>query len=911
MTTETIEPIKAGQSLTNASQLYLFLSQINRMIMKVADEETLFKEACCIAVNSGKFTMAWIGLLDEETKKLVPVAYAGNERNYLSTIKIAAADNVPEGRGPTGRALRDGKYIFCNNIETDPEMAPWKKEAINRGYLSSIALPIKKSGKVIGSFSLYAPVVNFFNKEEIELLEETTADISFALEVFKEEKLRKKAEDELLKSQLRYQTLTESSPVGIFHTDASGYTTYVNPRWCKISGMCADDALGNGWLNAVHTEDKEALIRGWEQATTIQNLSISEYRFMRSDGTVAWVLGQAVPERNIENDIVGYIGTITDITERKKSEEKIAEIYKEKQTALNRINDGMVSVDNDWRFTFLNDAALSTHPLEKEQVLGKVIWDIHPEMKSTIFWDKYHEAMETKQPVEFESSYPAMHTWFSVKVYPSQDGLTIFYKDISNSKKTEAILIKNEIRLRKAQEIGKMGYWEQELDGDMVWASKAAKWIYGFPPTEGEIALKKITSCVIDWQIVKTAFTDLIEHNKEYKIEFRIYPADGTAIKYISALAELERNEKGEPVRIVGTLQDITERINAQNEIIKEKNLSDSIINCLPGAFYLYNRKGKFLRWNRNFEEVTMFEPEEIRHMHPLDFFDTNEKELIAQKIANTFNSGEDSVLADLLSKTKEKIPYYFTGTTIEYEGETCLMGVGLDFSERTRAQQKIKETTEQLRHLTTHLQTVREEERKRIGREIHDELGQQLTAIKMDIAWIDKKIPEETVLLKSKLKNVIGLLDGSNKSIRRILSELRPGILDDRGLLDAIEWLGRQLTANAGIPVQFTSNESDIKLPEQISTCIFRVYQEALTNIIRYANAGKVLTSLRIAGDNIEVSIADDGKGFDPNSVQSDKSFGILGMKERVHSLGGKFELTSSVGKGTKISISLPVFLQ
>jgi signal transduction histidine kinase len=296
--------------------------------------------------------------------------------------------------------------------------------------------------------------------------------------------------------------------------------------------------------------------------------------------------------------------------------------------------------------------------------------------------------------------------------------------------------------------------------------------------------------------------------------------------------------------------------------------------------------------------------------LHPLDFFDTDEdKAIIAQAIADTFNYGEANVQADLVPKTKEKIPYYFTGTTIEYEGNTCVAGLGIDFSERTKAQQKIKETTEQLRQLTTHLQTVREEERKRIGREIHDELGQQLTAIKMDIAWIDKKIPEETVLIKSKLKNVIGLLDGSNKSIRRILSELRPGILDDRGLLEAIKWLGRQLTANTGIQVQFTSNETDLKSPEPIATCIFRVYQEALTNIMRYADATNVQASLNIVSDNIRVNIQDDGRGFDPASVQSNKSFGILGMKERVLSLGGTFELISSPGNGTKISICLPVY--
>jgi len=204
-------------------------------------------------------------------------------------------------------------------------------------------------------------------------------------------------------------------------------------------------------------------------------------------------------------------------------------------------------------------------------------------------------------------------------------------------------------------------------------------------------------------------------------------------------------------------------------------------------------------------------------------------------------------------------------------------------------------------------LQGIREEERKRIGREIHDELGQQLTAIKMDVVWIDKKIPEETIALKNKLKNIITLLDGSNQSIRRILSELRPVILDDHGLLEAMEWLGNQFTANTGIPVKFSCSETEIKLPEKITTCIFRVYQEAFTNITRHSCAESVFTFLNIVDDTIVVTIVDDGKGFDIDFVQNKKSFGIFGMKERVLSLNGKFELISSPGKGTKIIMILP----
>jgi signal transduction histidine kinase len=213
----------------------------------------------------------------------------------------------------------------------------------------------------------------------------------------------------------------------------------------------------------------------------------------------------------------------------------------------------------------------------------------------------------------------------------------------------------------------------------------------------------------------------------------------------------------------------------------------------------------------------------------------------------------------------------------------------------------------EEIRRLTEHLQQIREEERIHIAREIHDELGQQLTAIKMDVAWIDKKTPENAIDIKRKLKNIIGLLDGSNQSVRRILSELRPQILDDHGLLEAIEWLGRQFSETTGIPVKFTTPEKDIKVTEEMATSIFRVCQEAFTNITRYSQAKNISILITITGDNIILIIEDDGIGFDITSVQNKKSFGILGMKERIVSLGGSFELTSLPGKGTTITVRLP----
>ncbi len=713
--------------------------------------------------------------------------------------------------------------------------------------------------------------------------------------------------DEQLKQ--RYQTLAEILPVGIFHADADGYTTYVNPRWCQISGLSYEEALGNGWFNAVHKDDRAGLGDGWKQATRSSEVATSEYRFVRPDGSIAWVIGQAAPEKNSKNEIVGWVGTTTDITERKKAEEEIARVYIEKETVLNRINDAMISVDAEWRYTFLNDAALATHPLGKEETLGKVIWDVHPEMKGTIFWDKYHEAMETGKDVEIESVYAPMNTWFSVKIYPSHDGLTIIYKDISERKKIEETITRNEQKLELIYNTTKDVVFLLSVEDNRFYFTSVNQ---SFLDVTG-LTKEQVVGKYVDEIIPEPSLSQVISKYRAAIAgketlqweETSLYPT-GAKTGIVSITPVFDSDDVCN--MLVGSVHDITELKKNQNEIIKEKNLSDSIINSLPGVFYLYTKEGKFLKWNKNLEDVSMYSGEEVAAMHPLDFFGEEEKPLLMERIANVFTKGEDSVQASFVRKDKQKMPYYFTGKAIVYEGTICLVGVGIDFSERVKAQEMINATSEQLRLLTAHLQNIREEERRRIGREIHDELGQQLTAIKMDVAWVDKKIPSEDVAVKSKLKNVIALLDSGNKSVRRILNELRPIVLQDYGLIETLKWQGRQFTANTGIPLEFKIQETQFDHTEEIATCIFRVYQEALTNITRYAQAGKVIVSLNIVDDSLVLNIEDDGKGFDVADLVQKKSFGILGMKERVISVNGLFDLVTAPGKGTKINICVPL---
>lgn len=313
---------KAEEEIVRLNRVYAVLSNINETIVRIKDKRQLLGNACKIAIADGKFKMSWIGLIDEQNGELKVAAAEGLIDGYLDDV-IFADKNYPQGVKPVLEILNTGKALIFNNIENLESNTFWRAPALKRGYKSNAVFPLKVFGKVIGNFSLFSDQVGFFEEKEVRLIEELSEDISFALETMEIEKKRKESESLFL-------TLANISPVGIFRTRADGYTTYVNPKWCQLSNMSAEEAIGDGWLKAVHPDDRKWLSDGWNSATDKKRSSVTEYRFLRPDGSVAWVMGQAIPERNTEGQIEGYVGTITDITKIKLYEQ---ELIKAKQAA--------------------------------------------------------------------------------------------------------------------------------------------------------------------------------------------------------------------------------------------------------------------------------------------------------------------------------------------------------------------------------------------------------------------------------------------------------------------------------------------------------------------------------------------------------------------------------------------------
>lgn len=228
------------------------------------------------------------------------------------------------------------------------------------------------------------------------------------------------------------------------------------------------------------------------------------------------------------------------------------------------------------------------------------------------------------------------------------------------------------------------------------------------------------------------------------------------------------------------------------------------------------------------------------------------------------------------------------------------------EIAERRAAEERVRESEEKLRALAAYLISVREEERAHVAREIHDELGQVLTGLKMDIAWLARQVPDAT--LREKTDSMARLVDSTIQTVRRIATRLRPEVLDEMGLVAAIGWQATEFQKRAGIRCRLTLPPEGETFSEEVAVTIFRIFQEILTNVARHAHASRVDVVLRRDADRITLEVVDNGVGIDLGEVDRKLSLGLLGIQERALRLGGRVDVGGASGQGTRVAVSIPI---
>jgi PAS domain S-box-containing protein len=309
---------------------------------------------------------------------------------------------------------------------------------------------------------------------------------------------------------------------------------------------------------------------------------------------------------------------------------------------------------------------------------------------------------------------------------------------------------------------------------------------------------------------------------------------------------------------------------------------------------------------------LTMFNAtthEELLGMTPAQFF-AHDLETAKERWREFFDRGY------LHTETDER---RLDGTPMRIEGDYMVIydetgriaghfGIQRDVTDKHEATEQIRVSREQLRALASRLQKVREEERTEVAREIHDELGQALTGLKLDIAWMKSRLPRDHEMLEQ-CASVMLRIDQTMNAVRRIATSLRPSVLDQLGLAAALEWQGQEFRARTGIDVKMIISNDGAGIPDDISSSAFRILQESLTNVARHAKATMVTIRLDQTPTMLTLEVTDNGVGAPPRCLDGTKSLGVVGMRERALACGGEFTVSGYPNHGTTVSLRVPLY--
>jgi len=350
-------------------------------------------------------------------------------------------------------------------------------------------------------------------------------------------------------------------------------------------------------------------------------------------------------------------------------------------------------------------------------------------------------------------------------------------------------------------------------------------------------------------------------------------------------------------------------RRHAQAIAEREQGFSHAMIESTPGVLYLYDEHGRFLRWNRNFAQVTGYSDAEIARMHPLDFFRGPDRERVAREIQVVFEQGESCVEADFIAKDGTGKAYFFTGKRIHFRGLPCLIGVGIDITVRKQAEAATDQYARRLQATSHRLLTVQEAERRTLARELHDAVGQELTALSLNLTIIGGALPGTTPeKVRERLEDSQELLENTTRHLRDIMVELRPPGLDELGLLAALTEHASQVGRRAELAVTVEGVEPQPRLAPTEEIALFRIAQEALNNVVKHSQARECSISLWQNEQAVVLSIVDKGTGFDTTRkpVMGGSGMGTTTMRERAEAIGARLTLDSTPGVGTRVVIEL-----
>ena len=765
--------------------------------------------------------------------------------------------------------------------------------------------------------------------------------------------------DEALKlSESNYRNLFENSIVGVSQASLEGKLIRINVAYAHMYGYPGPEEMMSAVTNVsqlyAHTSERDEILEILKEKGVI---APRELEVVRRDGTHFYVLVVAREIRDLSGKVVCYQADHVDITNLKKAEEELKHANTRFQNAMEASRMAWWEMDTTTgsvifhenkalmlgyrpdQFTHYTDFTKLLHPDDYESAMTAM----------RDFLEHKADRYDTEYRIRNSKN---QYTWYrdvggATEVDSSGNptkvsGLVI---DISEAKLADENIKETNAKLARAQRLAHIASWEDYLPtGELHWSDEMYH-IMGLDATKPpNIEDVMILFPQEEKERFRKAVNSAISDGEPYSMDYKIIRPDGM-VRYIHDEGEIAYDDSGTATWMFGTTQDITDRKFAEQKIIESESryhdlFEHSVVPILEEDFSevkkLFDRLKK--KKVKNFRLYFNNHPDKValcaslikitdQNRTSLDFLGIKDQKNFVLELPAFFNSDSLKVFGEELIALAEgkmdfesdfpiqmpdgKLKQLHISVQVDpgyYKSLARVLVSWIDITDRINYEQILMKSSQELRKLTQHMEELRENERATIARDLHDDLGQRLTALNMDIAWIKSRMGVQSRAVENKIKGMVKILNGTIESVQKISYGLRPSILDDLGLYSAIEWQLSEFKKSTGISFSLSFVPKEIDMENKISLAVFRIIQESLTNIARHAQATKVSVNLKCDLNSLKLVVRDNGIGINKENLNSNLSFGLIGMKERAGTYGGEVTFRSKPGEGTVVTLTIPM---
>jgi len=909
--------------------LYTFISQVNKNIVRVHDENALFRNACRIATRFGNFKMAWIGLFDKPHKKINLVDQSGMPAEAAKLFCDARYD----ADGPQEFVLSQGIHYICNNVEQKFVLERWKSFAAKYGINSVMVLPIKKAGEIIGTFNLYSAKHIFSEEEEIELLVGVAEDISFALDLFEKTKQQKASEELLVRNERSFLAMIEKSTDMLLLSTINGELLYGSPSITKICGYTLEEFKNKPAIEFIHPEDIGPFIEN--RITLSKTPGESMYyqqRILHKNGQWLWCEGTDTNMLEVPG-VNAMVSNFRDITERKLSQQQ-HEFDKNNLLALiNNTNDLIWSVDREFNLITANQRFGEMVKLMSGDTIkigSNVLSSGFSREKLKSFKDNYERAFagETFLGVEY-SDFPVEY-WAEISFYPLRKGDEVigaacYAHDITERKKAERSLIKSEKRYRQIVETAQEGIWVIDVDNKTVFVNQKMCDTLGYTREEmigrTNLSFKDPGEQKRALERIERRKRGIVENN-----ESSFITKSGRHIVTQVATNPI-LDDDGVYMGALAMITDITEaKATEQRLAHSESRLKEAQAMAHIGNFEVDPRTGAEV-WSDEMYKIYGIDKDEVTPSKDLflSFIHPDDCGGVKEAMQQCLKTFQTSIANFRFIRKDESLRYGYSEANFELDKNGApvrIYGIFQDVTEAKLAEiERIKivndlmqrnNDLEQFAYIVSHNlrapvaniigassllndMAVDDEDKELLSRGIHESINR-----------LDEVVKDLNAILQVK-----GEINGIKEIVN--FSELAEGVkLSINNLID-----------NDNIEVKYDFSEVNEFLT--IKSYLYSIFYNLISNSVKYRQLhlySVIEIKSILENGKIELTFKDNGTGFDQqkkggevfglykrfhNNIEG-KGMGLFMVKTQVETLGGTISVKSIKNEGTEFKIEFAI---